>query len=93
MEDYLRDEAGAPKVSNGDFVRGDSSQQQAEKVIDCQKGCNRQYPESGFGITKYLKGQSDPKHFERELRVELIGAGFSTAEVNIDNNFNLEIKV
>jgi len=93
MKDIILKEDKSLTIENGDFVVDESSQQHVELILDCHKGNNREFPVAGFGITRYLKGKSDVKRFERELKVELESDGFSNPKISVDDSYNLGIDV
>ncbi len=93
MKDIILKEDKSPAIENGDFVVDESAQQHVEQILDCHKGNNREFPIAGFGITRYLKGKSDIKRFERELKVELESDVFSNPKISVDSDYNLEINV
>ncbi|MCT4613584.1 MAG: hypothetical protein N4A49_01765 [Marinifilaceae bacterium] len=94
MNDILIDSVRNPIIRDGDFVTGNSEQQHIDCIVEAPKGLLRQFPISGFGIKRFLKGSKDKlRQFERELKIELKSDVFSNPEVNIKNIDNLEIKV
>lgn len=94
MKDIELDESGEIIFENADFKIADSEQQHIMHLLEIHKGGLREVPILGFGINRFLKNTSNSlTKFKRELKIELENDGFSGAEVEVDDQFNLQINV
>lgn len=59
-----------------EWSEGESSEDDVNLIVIAEKGDNREFPFSGFGIQNRLKARVDTVRFERELKVELENDGF-----------------
>jgi len=90
--DILIDSNGDLKIANGDFVVGNSSEQNVEQVLLANKGEWKQWPLIGVGITKLLNApitRSVKKRIEKNIILQLKYDGAK----NIDASFKNEIKI
>lgn len=86
MKDILLDENFDLMVKDGDFVIGDSTEQNKALLLLAQKGEFRQWPDTGVGINDYLEddelselGVEIQKQFEldgmKRLNIEVFENG------------------
>lgn len=95
MKDVLLSESGDLLIQNGDLVIGESSQQHVGLLVELHKGELKEFPTTGFGISRYLKkSTASLTRFTRELKIELEADGFPDAKISISEDLsNLEIEV
>lgn len=83
--DMLLDETGDLDFSNGDFVIGDSNQQNVGLILKSFMGSFKEYPFIGFGLQKYLKSTVTPVRFKRELKIQLNYDGYDNPNIEFSN--------
>jgi hypothetical protein len=77
MIDYLRDPStGDLMISNGDFVRGESTMQHQNCLLLAEPGAYKQFPNVGVGIMTYLKDDNQADLL-RAIRQQFISDGMS----------------
>lgn len=93
--DILLDDDNELIIQNGDFVVGQSDDQNAAIIFEAQKGEIRSSPELGFGARKYIKKSgSSVRNFLRDLKLELEKDGYNNPDINLDQeNGTLTVKV
>ena len=92
-KDIILNEQNDLKIVNGDFVIGDSDQQNVKAIVGMHKGEFKEHPLVGFGADTYLKQTAlNSARFLRDLKVQLANDGYHNAQININENLkNLEI--
>jgi len=86
-------ENGTMCLKNGDFVINESDQQHIGDIFTLHKGELKEFPNLGFGASKYLKSMVSKTEFKRNLKVELQKDGYN-ANVKINTQtgeWNVEI--
>ena len=73
MKDLLyHSESREPLIEKGDFVVGDSSEQEIESLIHRPGGATRESPRAGLGALRFLKSTGREVRFFRNLKDQLI---------------------
>jgi len=75
-------ENGIMLIKNGDFVINESDQQHIGDIFTLHKGELKEFPNIGFGASKYLKSMVSKTEFKRNLKVELQ-----------KDNYNVNVKI
>ncbi len=88
--DILLDENKNLRIENGDFVIGESEQQEIELLLTSFKGSWKESPEVGIGIKHLLKSRDALPSIKREINIQLAADGFKVKDINIDYP-NIEI--
>jgi len=70
-KDILLDENDDLQTANGDFMIGDSDEQNADLIIRSVQGNWLNSLLTGFNIWRWLKANLDKYRFERELKIQL----------------------
>ncbi|MEQ8685438.1 MAG: hypothetical protein RIE86_09100 [Imperialibacter sp.] len=70
-QDILTDSEGNILIENGDFVIGDSEEQEIYELIFATKGDWKETPLAGFGVKRFLKGVTNEARFKSELKDEM----------------------
>ena len=82
-QDILLDENYDIATANGDFATGQSDEQHIQLLSFFHKAELREFPVVGFGVDRYLKAVADKQKFNREMKIELEGDGYTDATVQI----------
>jgi hypothetical protein len=82
--DILLDENGDLKIANGDFVIGDSNDQEIENLLVSAKGAFKEFPLVGGDIGKMLKSRSGQTAALKEIKYQLTNDGFDDLKIKID---------
>ena len=94
MKDLQLDENGDLLIVDGDFVIGDSKQQDVETLITANKGEFKEFPLVGFGAINYIKSNVSEVEFKRDLKVQLEYIGFENPTIDLSEGFaKLKIEV
>jgi hypothetical protein len=80
-DDILLDENLDLQIVDGDWVIGDSTKQNQQLLLQCQKGEIKQYPKTGVGINNYLLDEEEQSML-REIRSEFEGDGMLVNKLN-----------
>lgn len=92
-KDILLDPTGDLVMENGDFVINVSDTQHIEHIITLTKGEFKEYPLLGVGAENYLKTNTDPIGFKRDVRVQLEYDGYKNANITLSENYELNITI
>lgn len=92
--DYLHDTDDL-KVANGDFVKGESTQQHQSLLVRLKKGELRQFPKTGVGIDDFLQDDNPgDAHVEIQKQCEADGMIVRDLELTLNAQTNkLELRV
>lgn len=71
------------KIQNGDFVIAESSQQEANLIINTALGNWFEYPLVGVGITNYLASSITALTLENLIKQQLIVDGFIVQSISV----------
>ena len=81
-------------VVNGDFAKGDVSQEQIPDILALNQGHIRQLPLAGCNFVKYINSPNSVTNrlkLQRIVRLQLIAAKYTVSLVKIANINNVEI--
>lgn len=92
-KDILLNEAGDLLIEDGDFTVGQSDMQHVEHIIALAKGEFKEFPLLGFGVENYLKTNTEPLEFKRDLKVQLEYDNYKNADVELTNDYQLKVDV
>lgn len=83
------------QIKNGDFLVGDSDQQNVEIIMNSNKGQFYQYPTLGVGIINQLSGPINRISLQKNIRIELESDNYNVTKVDIikDSNGRLGIEI
>ncbi|MCT4698087.1 hypothetical protein [Tenacibaculum haliotis] len=94
MVDFLLDENGDLAIENGDFVLGETDQQNVELLLFSNKGEFKEFPLVGFGAINYIKSNVSEIEFKRDLKIQLEYIGYDNPIIDLSNGFEaLKIEV
>ncbi len=92
--DYLLDDDFDLIADGDEWAEGESTEQEVQLIVLCNKGENTEFPTIGFGAAKRLKQRVNETKFLRELEVELEADGFEDPTIDVSNGIdNLYIEV
>ena len=80
-------------IKNGDFVIGESEQQESDLIINTFQGNWFQYPLVGVGIVRYLAGTTPALQLENIIVQQLKADGFAVDSVSIVGTTLNNIKI
>lgn len=83
--DYLHDANDDLQISNGDFVRGESTQQHQGVLIRVKQGELRQFPKTGVGIDAFLLDDNAGDIFQ-EIQKQFEADGMIVRNIDIKMN-------
>lgn len=86
-DDFLLDDTNDLIDLGEEWSEGESSEDDVDLIVIAEKGVNREFPFSGFGIQSRLKARVDSTRFIRDLKVELENDGFINPVITIGENF------
>lgn len=89
MTDFLLDQNKDLKIENGDFVLGDSTEQNLELLFISTPGEWKASVEVGIAIERALNGNLD-RFVERTIRVQMDADGYKISKLQI-NQMGLKI--
>ncbi|MFJ1492601.1 oxidase [Capnocytophaga canis] len=92
-KDILLNEMGDLLIEDGDFAIGVADEQHVEHIIQAQKGEFKEFPLLGFGIENYLKTNTEPLAFKRDLKVQLEYDGYKKADVELTKDYQLKVDI
>lgn len=92
-KDILLNEVGDLLIEDGDFSVGIADEQHVEHIIQVQKGEFKEFPLLGFGIENYLKTNTEPLEFKRDLKVQLEYDGYKNADVELTKDYQLKVNI
>lgn len=90
MNDFLLDTNGDMLTKNGDFVVGNSEQQQQGLLLMLPKAAIKEYPDATVGLLNYLESE-DSAGLLREVRTRFAQDGMQVKKVGFEANGKLEI--
>ncbi|WP_121812801.1 hypothetical protein [Mucilaginibacter kameinonensis] len=87
MTDYLMDDNDDLLIKNGDFVRGESNQQQQRKLLLAEKGEYKQAPTATVGTFQFLNDEGDTQGeaLLREIRLRFSDDGIKIQSMGFVN--------
>lgn len=91
MQDILLDENFDVQITDGDFVIGESAQQQQQLLMITNKGEWKENPTVGVGVSGFLKDDVDTTDLLAEVKTQFEADGMTVNELNYDNNGNIKI--
>ncbi|CAI9429696.1 DUF4313 domain-containing protein [Candidatus Ornithobacterium hominis] len=92
--DIQVDALGELIFRNGDFLIEESDMQHVEHIVIAQPGEYKQHPTLGFGVQNYLKTNTKPVRFKRDLRIQLNYDGYQSPNIDFEPDYkNLKIEV
>lgn len=96
MQDILLTDENDLLIADGDFVIGESAQQEVEGILRSFPGWWKQYPVLGCEISNYLDGPlTDIATLQRTIQVQLKSDGKQlisfSSEINSDGTATLTI--
>lgn len=89
-KDIILDKDGDLKIEDGDFVIGNSDQQEIEALIMWKKGECKEFPLAGGNLAQLLKTREGQTAALREAKYQLNNDGFDINKIGIEN-FNINI--
>lgn len=81
----LDPETGDLVFANGDIAVGNSDEQNAQLIVNAEKGEYKEHPQLGVGLRKYLKSTGREREMRREIAVQLELDGYDNANIETDN--------
>ena len=92
MTDFLTDQSGDLRIGNGDFVVGESADQEVEIIVCAHPGEMRFDPTLGTGISDYLSGPLDLARVRKVVSFQLKRDRFRRIQITLlaDQKFNIE---
>jgi len=95
--DIMLDDDGDLAVSaDGDFVVGNSDEQNIELLLVATPGQFKQYPSLGIGLQYELKKQdNNAASIKRRAQVNLTADGYKLKDISLDKtgNFNIDFDI
>jgi hypothetical protein len=92
MKDLLLDTDFDLLIKDGDFVIGESDEQNKSLLLLCVKGDFKEKPDVCVGIENYLESE-DPAEMIREIKAQFTGDGMNVRQVLIENGkINIDAK-
>lgn len=85
MRDIQLDENYDLKITNGDFVIGDSSQQNVELILKINPGELKEHLQTGVGIDRAINSNND-RFLDRLIRVQMETDNFNIEKLSIKKN-------
>lgn len=85
MMDFMLDENRDLKIENGDFVIGDSTDQNVELLFKSTPGEWKEHIEAGVAIERASNGNLD-QFIDRTIRVQMAADGYEILELEINEN-------
>ncbi len=85
MRDILLAENNDLKIENGDFVIGDSTDQNVELILRIAPGELKEHLETGVAIDRAISGNID-RFLDRTIRVQLEADGYEIETLKINEN-------
>lgn len=88
-QDILLDDKGDLKIVNGDFVIGDSENQEIETLLVNAKGEFKEFPTTCADIERLVKSRAGQTAVLKEIKKQLKEDNFDFSTVKIDG-FDIE---
>lgn len=82
MTDFILDENYDLKIVTGDFVIGESTDQNVELIFKSTPGEWKEYLEAGIAIERAIGGGID-RFIDRTIRVQMAADGYEILELQI----------
>lgn len=86
-KDLLLDTAGNLVIEEGDFVVESSDMQHVKHIVESQKGEFKEFPFIGFGVENYLKTNTNPLAFKRDLKIQLEYDDYKHADIDLSKGY------
>lgn len=86
MKDVLLDDTGDLKIVNGDFVVGESTQQEITHILTSFRGEWKEHPLVGAELPRLLKAREGITKMRSVVREQLEMDGFKKVHFDIKNN-------
>lgn len=84
-KDILLDKTGDLRIENGDFVIGESTQQEVELLLTSKKGSWKESPLVGANIQQYLKQREGQTAALKEAKIQMKADGLRVNKLEINN--------
>jgi len=93
MNDFKLNKNIDLEIRNGDFVTGDTDQQNIELLLLSHKGAFKEHPILGVGITDYLKSPEiiSRLRLENEISNQLEFDNFFVKDLDVNDLENIHI--
>ncbi len=93
MQDFKLNTSRDLQIKDGDFVTGNTDQQNIELLLLSHKGAFKEHPILGVGITDYLKSPEiiSRLRLENEISNQLEFDNFSVKELDVNDLENIHI--
>ena len=91
-KDLLLDTAGNLVIEEGDFVIEYSDMQHIKHIVESQKGEFKEFPFMGFGVENYLKTNTNPLAFKRDLKIQLEYDHYKNTTIDLSKGYE-ELKI
>lgn len=82
--DYLLENNGRMQIKNGDFVIGDSDQQEIELLLISSPGDWKENPAVGVNLPQLVKSRSTETSIKKVINEQLIADGFKKVTIKLD---------
>jgi hypothetical protein len=89
-KDILLDDTLDLQIVNGDFVIGESTEQNQKMLILADKAEFKEYPMRGVGVLRYLEEET-PDNLAREIRQEFTIDGMTVNQIKIANDLTIQV--
>ena len=89
-KDILLDDTLDLQIVNGDFVIGESTEQNQKMLILADKAEFKEYPMRGVGVLRYLEEET-PDNLAREIRQEFTIDGMTVNKIKIANDLTIQV--
>lgn len=86
-KDLLLDSFGDLVIEEGDFAIGLSDMQHVKHIVEAQKGEFKEFPFMGFGVESYLKTNTNPLAFKRDLKIQLEYDSYKNTDIDLSKGF------
>lgn len=86
-KDLLLDALGDLAIEEGDFVIAPSDMQHVKHIVESQKGEYKESPFMGFGVENYLKTNTNPLAFKRDLKIQLEYDHYKNATIDLSKGY------
>jgi transcription elongation GreA/GreB family factor len=84
--DIQIDENGEDVAKDGDFLIEDTTQQNQQLLIICEKAENKMEPDSGVGIGNWVLAETDGEDLKKEIQSELEADGLVIDRLIVDGD-------
>ncbi len=94
--DFLLDDDNNFSTADGDFVTGNSEDQDVEMLLQIQKGELKESPTIGVGLSRFLKKQNTSlAQIKREIKVGLMADNYKVTDLSVDakGGFNVDYEL